>query len=55
MKRIPVEDLEHIFENTQQIWEPLREKTIFLTGGTGFFGKWLLESFIYVNQSQRFS
>ena len=50
MKRIPVEDLEHIFENTQQIWEPLREKTIFLTGGTGFFGKWLLESFIYVNQ-----
>jgi nucleoside-diphosphate-sugar epimerase len=50
MKRIPLEDLEHIFQNTKDIWEPIRGKTIFLTGGTGFFGKWLLESFIYVNQ-----
>jgi nucleoside-diphosphate-sugar epimerase len=50
MKRLPVEDLEHIFHNTQDIWEPLRGKSIFLTGGTGFFGKWLLESFIYANE-----
>lgn len=50
MKRIYLEDLEHIFQSTNNIWEPLRGKTIFLTGGTGFFGKWLLESFIYVNE-----
>jgi len=50
MKRLPVEDLEHIFENTQDIWEAFRGKSIFLTGGTGFFGKWLLESFIYANE-----
>ena len=50
MKRIPIEDLEHIFQNTKDIWEPLRGKSVFLTGGTGFFGKWLLESFIYVNE-----
>jgi dTDP-glucose 4,6-dehydratase len=49
MKRLPVEDLEHVFQNTQDIWESFRGKSIFLTGGTGFFGKWLLESFIYVN------
>lgn len=49
MKRLPVEDLEHIFENTQDIWESFRGKSIFVTGGTGFFGKWLLESFIYAN------
>jgi nucleoside-diphosphate-sugar epimerase len=49
MKRLPVEDLEHIYQNTQDIWESFRGKSIFLTGGTGFFGKWLLESFIYAN------
>ena len=50
MKRIPLEDLDYIFHNTKDIWESLRGKSIFLTGGTGFFGKWLLESFIYVNE-----
>lgn len=50
MKRLPVEDLEHVLHNTQDIWESFREKSIFLTGGTGFFGKWLLESFIYANE-----
>ncbi len=50
MKRLPVEDLEHIYQNTQDIWESFRGKSIFLTGGTGFFGKWLLEGFIYLNE-----
>jgi nucleoside-diphosphate-sugar epimerase len=50
MKRLPFEDLEHIFQNTEDIWESFREKSIFLIGGTGFFGKWLLESFIYINE-----
>ena len=50
MKRLPVEDLEYIFKNTQDIWKSFKGKSIFLTGGTGFFGKWLLESFIYVNE-----
>jgi len=50
MKRLPVEDLEHIYQNTKDIWGSFRGKSIFLTGGTGFFGKWLLESFIYANE-----
>ena len=50
MKRLPAEDLEYIYQNTQDIWESFRGKSIFLTGGTGFFGKWILNSFIYINQ-----
>ncbi|HEX8333113.1 MAG TPA: NAD(P)-dependent oxidoreductase [Segetibacter sp.] len=50
LKRISETDLQHILNKTKDIWEPVRNKNIFVTGGTGFFGKWLLESFIYINK-----
>ncbi len=40
-------DLEHVFEQTRGLFEEMREVRIFLTGGTGFFGCWLLETFLY--------
>jgi nucleoside-diphosphate-sugar epimerase len=49
LKRISEEDLIHIFHHTEGVWEKLRGKSLFITGATGFFGKWLLESFIYIN------
>ncbi len=49
MNRISEEDLLHIYNNTQSLWNALRNKRIFITGATGFFGKWLLESFLYIN------
>lgn len=49
MKKISQEDLEHIWLHTSLVWEKFRGKSIFLTGGTGFFGKWLIESFLYAN------
>jgi len=43
------EDLEHILKHTKDIWNNFLDKTIFITGGTGFFGKWFLETFAYAN------
>jgi len=42
-------DLEHIFISVGSLWEELRGKQLFITGGTGFFGSWILESLVWAN------
>ena len=43
------DDLKYIFKSNNKIWKNLQNKNIFITGGTGPFGFWILKSFIYAN------
>jgi dTDP-glucose 4,6-dehydratase len=43
-------DLDHILNHLREPLNELRGERIFLTGGTGFFGCWLLESLLWANQ-----
>jgi len=49
MSKIENSDLDHIWHHTNHLWEMAKGSNIFITGGTGFFGRWLLESFIDAN------
>ena len=39
-------DLEHVLQHTADAWPVLAGQRLFITGGTGFFGCWLLETLL---------
>jgi dTDP-glucose 4,6-dehydratase len=49
MENLLASDLDYIFAQTTGLWKELRGQHIFITGGTGFFDCWLLESFFWAN------
>jgi nucleoside-diphosphate-sugar epimerase len=43
-------DLDDIVARTEPLWQEVRGQRILITGATGFFGCWLLESFAWANR-----
>jgi nucleoside-diphosphate-sugar epimerase len=50
MPRLTTQDLELVCGATKELWNLFRNQQLFITGGTGFFGRWLLETFLEANQ-----
>ncbi|SRR5579884_1360627 len=49
MHRLFPSDLDHVLESASECWNELAGARLFITGGTGFVGKWLLESLLWAN------
>lgn len=50
-QRAPIRDIEEITSIAQTDLMALRGASIFMTGGTGYIGRWLLESLCHANRS----
>jgi dTDP-glucose 4,6-dehydratase len=53
MQNSLADELDGVLEGTSSLWEELRGARVFLTGGTGFFGCWLLETLLWANDRLR--
>jgi nucleoside-diphosphate-sugar epimerase len=43
-------ELDAVLEATRPLWSEVRGERLLMTGGSGFFGRWLLESLLWADQ-----
>jgi len=43
-------DRDHVLACTAGLWEPWRGQRVFITGGTGFVGTWLTQTFLWADK-----
>ena len=51
VKPLPFKDLAHVHTHTRELWAEARGQSFFITGGTGFFGMWLLENLVIATRA----
>ena len=47
---LPRHDLQFVHREAAELWPKLKGARLLITGGTGFFGRWLLESLFFADQ-----
>ncbi len=47
---IPLSDLEMILQTSEEHFQALRGSRLFITGGSGFIGKWMLAAFLHAKE-----
>lgn len=48
---MPAADLDLVLDQARAAWEMLRGGRVFLTGGTGFWGNWLVEALVHADRA----
>jgi nucleoside-diphosphate-sugar epimerase len=48
-KPLPASDLAEVLAASEGVWDSLRGSSILVTGATGFFGRWMLESLVHAD------
>ena len=51
VRELPRRDLDHVLDHTRHIWPEFRDGRVFITGGTGFVGSWMLETLLYAERT----
>lgn len=49
---LPVDDLDHALVHTEGLWQEVHGKRLFISGGSGFVGTWLVETLIWAKEKR---